>query len=262
MGFQRRMAKKMSSKSSTPPAVEGGRQWLYIALSVLLAVVPYQVFFADGDGSLEDIGVSLDLLWPVNMNHQMAFSDVRHNNSINRILHLFTNPLIYFTQTCLMDMTSALISLPDEKLLKLNFAGFYLIFYSIYWIAINPYLGFFGCLWLIVFYWVGTGPYQRFIFKRYPKNWARITFALYIFGQGIQIVYGHEYLENYYDWNLFHLFMLQQYVNCIGVIKSLGLTPTLKAALESLKPIYADCIVKNINAIECEKIATAMFPDL
>ena len=160
-----------------------------------------------------------------------------------------------------MDMTPTLISLPNEDFLKLNVAGLYLVFYSVYWIAINPYFGAFGTLWLILFYWVGTGPYQRFIFKRHPKNWARITFALYIFGQGIQIVYGHLNREDYYDWNLYHLFMIQQYLNAIGVLKGLGLTPTLTAALEDLKPIYADCIKKVINPIECKNIAVEMFPD-
>merc|ERR1712165_74362 len=171
-------------------------------------------------------------------------------------------PPIYFSQTCLMDMTPTLISLPNESFLKLNVAGLYLVFYSVYWTAIHPFYGSFGTLWLILFYWVGTGPYQRFIFNRYPKNWARITFVLYLFSQGIQIVYGHQYLENFYDWNLYHLFMIQQYVNAIGVMKGLNLTPTLKAAVELLKPVYAECIEKGINAIDCEQIAKVLYPDL
>lgn len=244
----------------TEPIV-GKTQMFYIVVSVLLAIVPYKVFFSAEGTSLDDIGANPSMLWPVNMNHEMAFSDVRHKDRINRALHLFTNPPIYFTQTCLMDMTPTLISLPNESFLKLNVAGLYLVFYSVYWTAIHPFYGAFGTLWLILFYWIGTGPYQRFVFKRYPKNWARITFALYFFCQGIQIVYGHLNREDFYDWNLYHLFMIQQYVNAIGVLKTLGLTKTMIAALEDLKPIYKDCMDQAINAIECKKIAVEMFPD-
>jgi hypothetical protein len=240
-----------------------GTQKVYIILSVLLAIVPFAVYVKSGFGSssefLESIGVRT--LWPINMNHQMAYSDVRHVHTINRALHAITNPIIYVTQTCLMDLTPEIVTMPIlKKHFKGNFAGLYFLIFSTYWIAIDTFVGFVGCIWLFAFHKVGTGHYKRFIQKRFPKSWVRATFFLYLFNQGIQIMFGHLVLEKYYDWNLVHLFFVQQFITVYGVLKTLKLIPHVMEAIDAMTPFYADCIKNNIDYVKCEALATVKFP--
>merc|ERR1712045_285474 len=222
---------------------------IWVIVSILLVIVPYYISQTVVN---PDIGIQ-PLAGPINIAKEFAFSNVRHEDSLNRIWHLWTNPLIFVSQTYLLDQTPSLfglsIPLPIFGKFKFNAGGFYLSYLALYSFYLDTSSGFVHLIYLLFFYSLvpSFGKYVNRLVG--PKAASRFAFAIYIFAQGSQILYGHLGREDFYDWNFYQLFHVQQLITVWNIQKTLNFFPYLEET-EAWEPIMAECMGK-INFSEC-----------
>jgi len=180
---------------------------------------------------------------------------VRHEDSLNRILHLFTNPLIFIAQSYLLDLTPPLfglsITLPIFGKFKFNAAGFYFSYLAIYAFILDTLSGTIHLVYLLIFYQLlpRFGKYvTRLVGPRYANLFA---FILYLFGQGSQILFGHLGRENYYDWNFYQLFHIQQLITVFNIMRIFKILPYPEEDLVAWEKAMEYCMGK-IYFVNCE----------
>ena len=125
-----------------------------------------------------------------------------------QILHLFTNPLIFVSQSFLLNLTPALFGLTFNlfgKEFKVNAAFFYLAYLCTYSFLLDAFSGFFHMLYMVFFFSL-VPNYGAWVTRVVGVRLTNITaFGLYLFGNFSQILYGHEVRENFYDNNFYQV---------------------------------------------------------
>lgn len=174
-----------------------------------------------------DIGIQP--LYPIDITREFAFSNVRHEDRLNRAWHLFTNPLIFVSQTYILDLTPSLfglsINLPIFGEFKFNCGGFYISYLCIYAFTLDTLSGLVHLVYMLFLYSL-IPRYAKYVNRLVgPKYATRTAFILYLFGQFSQIWYGHEHRENFYDWNLYQLFHIQQLITVFNIMGVFGIFP-------------------------------------
>jgi len=225
-------------------------EWIWIVISILLVIIPYYV-----STNYENAEYSIQPLYPIDLAKEFAFSNVRHEDSLNRILHLFTNPLIFIAQSYLLDLTPPLfglsITLPIFGKFKFNAAGFYFSYLAIYAFILDTLSGTIHLVYLLIFYQLlpRFGKYvTRLVGPRYANLFA---FILYLFGQGSQILFGHLGRENYYDWNFYQLFHIQQLITVFNIMRIFKILPYPEEDLVAWEKAMENCMGK-IYFVNCE----------
>jgi len=233
------------NKQDGKPAVSS--QSVYILLSVLLFVVPYFIHqnFAD---SLDHIGVRK--LWPVEMDvaRELGYSNCRHTDLFLRIFHLFTNPMIFISQVYLMDKSPSLI------VEQFNIGFVYYVFLVVYGLLADVKINLIVAVYLTLCYRFAIGgKFENWLVRVVGENTKlRAAFFVYLFCQGSQIVV-HCIFENYYDWNLFQLFIIQQHItlyNVVDIFSNLIGSQYSKDVAYWI-PIFEECIKGENNPVTC-----------
>ncbi len=223
--------KNLKSNGSPPFSPQN----VYILISVLLFVIPVILhqFFSDNE-TLRQIGIRK--LWPVSMDvaKELGYSNNRHvddflrvsdtisvqpqlylicaslfspvpSSSIVQLYHLPTNPLIFISQTYLMDQTFTLFTIPLLGI-KVNFGGLYFVALTVYGLIADLQTGAVCAVWFFVFYKLATsGKFDEWLTRLVgDDSKLRTAFFMYCFCQFSQIIV-HNIFENYYDWNLFQV---------------------------------------------------------
>ena len=108
-----------------------------------------------------------------------------------------------------MDQTPSIfglsIQLPFGIDFKFNAGGLYFSYLAIYAFMLDVTSGVFHLIYLLFFYrYVPSfGKWVTRVVGEKATN--RTAFALYLFGQFSQIIYGHLGRENFYDWNIYQV---------------------------------------------------------
>jgi len=236
------------------PTVYFKPEWTYIAISILLVIVPYYI-----TSTVVNPDISIHPLYPVDLAREFAFSNVRHKDTLNRIWHLITNPLIYISQSYLLDLTPSLfdlsISVPfllvKGAFIKINFnaCGFYFSYLTIYSFTLDFTSGIFHLIYLLVLYYF-VPDFGKWVTRLVgPRNTNLVAFIIYLFAQGSQIIYGHLGREDFYDWNFYQLFHIQQLLTVWNIMRMIGVLPFLEE-LKYWEPIMTECMGK-INFEDC-----------
>lgn len=199
-------------------------EWTWIVISILLVIIPYYV-----STNYENAEIVIKPLYPVDLAKEFAFSNVRHNDSLNRIWHLFTNPLIFVSQSYLLDLTPSLfglsIDLPIFGNFRFNAAGFYFSYLAIYAFILDTSSGVVHLIYLLLFYKL-LPRFGKYVTRLVGPRFANLfAFSLYIFGQGSQILYGHLGREDFYDWNFYQLFHIQQLITVFNIMRIFNILP-------------------------------------
>lgn len=236
-------------KSNSNPVFDLSSIWTII--SILLVIVPYYIMNTQ---VVPELGIQP--MFPadkINIARELAFSNVRHNDPLNRILHLFTNPLIFVSQSFLLNQTPALFGLTFGlfgKEFKVNVAFFYLTYLCTYSFLLDTLTGFFHLIYMVGFYYL-VPNYGRWVTKVVGVRFTNITaFGLYLFGQYSQVVFGHLVLEDFYDRNLFHIFIIQQLLTVFNIVRGINIYPSFNAETDYWEPIMRECMGK-IPFSEC-----------
>lgn len=230
--------------------------WIYITIAILLVVVPFCVMFTLEHPDNENPNYSIHSLWPINMPHELAFSSVRHTKILNKVLHIFTNPIIYISQTYLLDQTPALcgikINLPGFKN-KLNAAAFYFLYISIYACIVDRYSGILHILYLMALHKCvpSLGEYLRRVVG--PNVEIRCAFFLYAFSQLIQPLLGHAVFEDFSDTNIYHVFMIQQQITVLSIMEIFKIYPSFFEEVNKWMPVFQECM-GNANFNVCAEM--------
>lgn len=230
---------------------------IWTIISILLVVVPFYIM-TNPEFLNPDIGIQP--MFPadnINIGREFAFSNVRHNDTINRVLHLFTNPLIFVSQCFLLDQTPAVFGLTINlfgKTYKLNAAMFYLSYLAIYSLLLDTITGIVHLAYVIFFFNL-VPDYGKWVTRNVGVKYTNITaFFLYLFGQFSQILYGHEIREDFYDWNLYQIFMIQQLLTVFNIVdvisRFINIHPSFIEETRYWEPIMKECMGK-INFSEC-----------
>lgn len=217
-------------------------EWTWVIISILLVVIPYYL-----SQTVTNVELVIQPLYPINLAREFAFSNVRHYDAFNRILHLFTNPLIYVSQTYLLDKTPSLfgisIDLPYFGKFKFNAGGFYFSYLVIYTFILDLFPGLVHLLYLLFLYSL-VPSFGKWITRIVGPKSANLTaFFLYLFGQVSQIIFGHLMGEDFYDWNIYQLFHVQQLVLVLNLMRMFRILPFLEE-LEYWEPIMEECMGK------------------
>ena len=137
---------------------------------------------------------------------------------LSQILHLFTNPLIFISQSYLLDQTPSLFGLSSIKLpfgahFKFNACGFYFSFLVIYTFMLDFTSGVFHLVYLLFFYSF-VPSFGRWVTRIVGvKSVNLLTLLLYLFGQFSQIIIGHLGGEDFYDWNIYQVSRLSSFLS-------------------------------------------------
>mmetsp|Transcript_10143 Transcript_10143/g.15567 ORF Transcript_10143/g.15567 Transcript_10143/m.15567 type:complete len:895 (+) Transcript_10143:59-2743(+) len=240
--------KNWKSNSSPPVSTQN----IYIILSVLLFVIPFYLHQAYSDYEpLRQIGIRKVIPVSMDIARELAYSNCRHVDSFLRLYHLPTNPLIFASQVYLMDKTPKLATLPFG--INLNFGGIYYIFLTLYGLFADLYTGIICAVWLTLFYKLGTnGSYDNWLTRLVGEETKlRTAFGMYCFCQFSQIIV-HNIFENYYDWNLFQLFIIQQHITVYNIINVTGIYPSFSEGVAYWLPIFQACLYEGSNhPIDC-----------
>jgi len=241
--------KNLKANSKEVPVFKPESIWSIIC--VLLVVVPYYILNTTVN---PDIGIQP--MFPtdsINIAKEFAFSNVRHVDSLNRILHLFTNPLIFVSQCFLLDRTPAVFGLTFSlfgNVFKVNAGFFYILYLSIYAFLLDTYSGVAHLVYITALYRL-VPSFGNWVTRVVGVRFTNMTaFALYIFGQYSQILFGHEIREDFYDWNIYQLFIIQQLVTVWNIMRVLNIYPTFIEQVEFWEPIMKECMGK-INFSDC-----------
>mmetsp|Transcript_10722 Transcript_10722/g.18263 ORF Transcript_10722/g.18263 Transcript_10722/m.18263 type:complete len:894 (-) Transcript_10722:135-2816(-) len=239
--------KNLKANSKTLAVFDPSSIWTII--SVLLVVVPYYVL-----NTYEVPGIGIKPMFPaddIDIAKEFAYSTVRHNDSLNRILHLFTNPMIFVSQCFLLDQTPAVFGLKVHGF-KVNAALFYLMYLCFYSFLLDVYSGFFNLAYSILFYSLFP-KFGNWVTRVVGVKWTNAAaFVIYFISQYSQILIGHNIRENFYDWNIYHLFPVQQLITVFNIMRSLRVYPSFVEATDEWVPIMRECMGK-INFEDCVK---------
>lgn len=243
--------KNIKSNDSTPTSTDT----IYILISVLTFVITFGMHqFLYENESLRVLGVRK--LFPVDIDvaRELGYSNCRHVETIMRIWHLPTNPLIFVSQSYLMDKTPTVGTIPFIKI-KLNISGVYFLFLAIYGLMADLKTGAICAAYLYILYRLsigaGTFSFDDWLTRLVGDNKKlRLAYFMYCFCQFSQII-THNIFENYYDWNLFQLFILQQHVTVYNIIKSIGIFPSFNEEVDYWQPIWEVCKNGLNHAIDC-----------
>jgi len=62
---------------------------------------------------------------------------------------------------------------------------------------------------------------------------------------------GHLLIEDYYDWNIFQLFIVQQELTVMNIIRIINVYPSWIEKVEYWEPIFKECLDKGIYFKDC-----------
>lgn len=214
-------------------------EWVYIILMVLITTVPYYVLHNNYVPEIE-----IKPFFPaesIDIAKEFASSNVRHHDTINRILHLFTNPMIYVSQAYLLSLTPTLAGDIAIGNFKFNAAGIYFCFLTIYSFLLDWYSGIFNMIYLIVLHHLHPSMGRWVTRVVGEKSTNRTVFLIYLFSQYIQILYGHEIREGFYDWSIYQLFPIQQLLTVWNIMRLLKIYPSLDENTTIWEPVMELC---------------------
>lgn len=192
-----------------------------------------------------------------------------------QILHLFTNPMIFVSQCFLLDQTPAVFGLKVHGF-KVNAAFFYLLYLCFYAFLLDVFSGFINLAYSIFLYSL-VPKFGNWVTRVVGVKWTNATaFVIYFISQYSQILIGHEIIENFYDWNIYHVstdfpcllfssanfpsisshppflqvFPIQQLLTVWNIMRVLRLYPELIEASDAWLPVMRECM-GTINFEDC-----------